>query len=680
MNAIRGAVVLAAVTILTGSALAATLSGPVAITGPVTSVDADSATLKGTVNPGGEPSTWRFEYGKTTSYGSKTPWQNAGNGTANVDVAAVVSGLDAGTTYHYRLLATNDDGTATGSDGIFTTTGAEPKATTGSATDIGPTSALLRGTVDPNGQATTAYFDYGSSTSYGKRTVTTNVGSGTSAKDFSARITGLTPGKTYHFRLVAKNASGTDRGSDRTFRTDPGPSATTDDAVEVTSSSAVLRGKVDPNGRATSYYFDYGRSTKYGSRTPTTSAGSSQDDVVVSQRITGLRTDRTYRFRLVAINEAGTAKGKDKRFRTTTGPFVETGPAADFTATTASAVSFVIPGGRSTSTWIEYGTSTRYGSSTPEQSVGSGYDRVTTAFVLTGLRPDTTYHFRARASNSAGRSSGRDATFRTPGGGAPLATTSRLTSLGPFSARITGLVNPRGVPTTAYFEYGRTQAFGRRAGQVRLDGTTTRRVAARLTGLQPGRRYYYRVVAVSTTGSSVGRTASFGTPPLPRDANGRVVRCTIVGTQWPDVLRGTNRRDVICGFGGNDRIIGRGGNDIVYAGPGDDRIDGGAGNDTVFAGAGRDELVGGNGNDRLFGQNGVDRIFGNAGNDRLVGGYGRDTLVGGTGSDTLLGGPDNDTIFARDGRKDVVDGGRGRDTATLDRRLDRYGSVERRRF
>ncbi len=679
MNAIRVAVGLAVVAILAGSALAATHSQPVASTGPVTSVSGTSATLTGTVNPGGKSTTWRFEYGKTASYGSQTGSQSAGNGTADVDVATQVTGLQPGTTYHYRLKATNDDGTATGSDGVFVTTGSDPVATTGSATGIGPRHATLNGTVDPNSLATTYYFEYGSSTSYGKKTASTSAGSGTSAKSVSAQVTGLTPGKTYHFRLVATNASGRSNGADAVFAADPGPDVTTEEPMEVTSSSAVLRGTVDANGRGTTYYFQYGRTRSYGSRTPKMSAGSGNDPVAVSYRITRLRTDRTYHFRLVAENDAGTAKGKDRSFKTTTGPAVETGPASDVSPTTANVTAIVIPGGRSTTVWIEYGTSTRYGSSSVRQGVGSGFEPVSTGFTLTGLRAGVTYHYRARASNSSGRSDGRDATFRTSGG-PPQATTSRVTGVGPFSARITGSVDPGGLPTTAYFEYGRSRGYGKRTPDIRLDGTVTRAVAARLAGLQPGRRYYFRLVAASAAGTSIGRGASFGTPPLPRDARGRVVRCTIVGTQWPDVLRGTNGRDVICGFGGNDRIVGRGGNDVVYAGPGDDRVDAGAGNDLVYGGSDRDQLVGGPGNDRLEGGRGADRLFGNAGNDRLVGGPGRDSLVGGTGRDTLLGGADADTIFARDGRADVVDGGRGTDTATLDRSLDRFASIERRRF
>lgn len=81
--------------------------------------------------------------------------------------------------------------------------------------------------------------------------------------------------------------------------------------------------------------------------------------------------------------------------------------------------------------------------------------------------------------------------------------------------------------------------------------------------------------------------------------------------------------------------------------------------ETLVGTAGRDVICGGGGNDVLRGLGGNDRLEGGNGADRLVGGKGRDTLLGGKGSDTLM---------ARDGRRDVVDGGPGRDRAAVDGR------------
>src|SRR5215510_8317301 len=85
---------------------------PQATTGPATSVGARSAVVSGKVGAGGEATSWHVEYGTTTSYGSRTDAQSAGNGTTPVDVTVQLRGLDTGVTYHYRLVASNASGTA----------------------------------------------------------------------------------------------------------------------------------------------------------------------------------------------------------------------------------------------------------------------------------------------------------------------------------------------------------------------------------------------------------------------------------------------------------------------------------------------------------------------------------------------------------------------------------------
>src|SRR5205807_1614270 len=96
---------------------------PKVSTGGVTAVTASSATLTGTVNPEGEATTYYFQYGTSTAYGSTTPSPsaNAGNGTMNVDVSAAAGSLTPSTTYHYRLVATNASATNTGADHTFKT-------------------------------------------------------------------------------------------------------------------------------------------------------------------------------------------------------------------------------------------------------------------------------------------------------------------------------------------------------------------------------------------------------------------------------------------------------------------------------------------------------------------------------------------------------------------------------
>ncbi len=94
---------------------------PTVTTDPASSITSTFATLNGRVNPNGLSATYYFEYGTDTNYGSTTPSTDAGSGTSDVSVSANLTGLSAGTTYHFRIVATNSVGTSYGSDATFTT-------------------------------------------------------------------------------------------------------------------------------------------------------------------------------------------------------------------------------------------------------------------------------------------------------------------------------------------------------------------------------------------------------------------------------------------------------------------------------------------------------------------------------------------------------------------------------
>jgi Ca2+-binding RTX toxin-like protein len=140
------------------------------------------------------------------------------------------------------------------------------------------------------------------------------------------------------------------------------------------------------------------------------------------------------------------------------------------------------------------------------------------------------------------------------------------------------------------------------------------------------------------------------------------------GAAGVDLMNGEAGNDRMRGGLGNDRMRGKAGADTMFGGLGNDLVDGGANNDQVYGEAGRDKLIGGLGNDRLSG---------GAGNDSLAGGSGRDLLIGGAGLDSLRGGPGNDTIRARDGKRDTIDCGSGKDTVVADR-IDSVRGCEKR--
>ena len=111
-----------AVVALAGPATASA-SLPAAATNAPQEITATSATLRGTVNPNNEPTTWYFEYGPTKSYGSRTDTQGPTGATkGNVAVSTAVIGLAPATTYHFRVVAVNGSGTKLGGDKTFKTT------------------------------------------------------------------------------------------------------------------------------------------------------------------------------------------------------------------------------------------------------------------------------------------------------------------------------------------------------------------------------------------------------------------------------------------------------------------------------------------------------------------------------------------------------------------------------
>jgi hypothetical protein len=99
---------------------------PAVGTGAAVEVGFTSATLTGSVDPQGLPTSYVFEIGTNTGYSGARLFGNAGAGTATVAVSATLQYLVPGTTYHYRLSATSFDGTSYGQDGSFTTGSVPP--------------------------------------------------------------------------------------------------------------------------------------------------------------------------------------------------------------------------------------------------------------------------------------------------------------------------------------------------------------------------------------------------------------------------------------------------------------------------------------------------------------------------------------------------------------------------
>ena len=222
---------------------------PSVTTGSATNISSTAATLNGTVDPDGTSTTYYFEYGTTTSLGSTTTAISVGSGTTSLSESTYVSGLAANTTYYDRLIATNAYGTAYGTTQSFYTTNssAAPTATTYAATNLAPSTATLNGALNPDGNSTSYYFEYGTTSSFGSTTTTQSAGSGTSTFSVAADISGLTSGTTYYAQLVAYNAYGTVYGGTQTF-TAQSTTAPTVDSVNPSGGSTAGGTTVTVNG------------------------------------------------------------------------------------------------------------------------------------------------------------------------------------------------------------------------------------------------------------------------------------------------------------------------------------------------------------------------------------------------------------------------------------------------
>ncbi len=417
-----------AATLLTSPALAAS---PSVVTGAAQQVRFASASVTGTVNPGGVATSYYFQYGTTSSYGLQTSATSAGAGSANVGVSQALSGLAASTTYHYRLVATNASATVAGHDATFTTTATPaPTVSTGPASSVGSSSATLSGSLNPEGVATTYYFQYGTSSAYGSKSSVQSAGSGTSSQAVSDALSGLAASTTYHYRLVASSSGGTVVGSDATFTTTktPAPLVVTGAATGVSTSSATVSATVDPNGIATTYHFQYGTSAGYGRDTATHSAGSGTTAAPFAAALSGLAAGTTYHYRVVAVSAGGTVAGHDATFTTTKSlsPTVVTGAAGAVTATTANLTGTVDPHGLATSYYFLYGTKSPT-SRTPTLSAGGGTSNVAVSTTLSKLTPGTRYTYRLVAIGT-----------RTVNGSTRSFTTAKI----PPGLSLSALLNP----------------------------------------------------------------------------------------------------------------------------------------------------------------------------------------------------------------------------------------------
>jgi hypothetical protein len=297
-------------------------------TGTVSNLGLSGATLNGEVDPEGIAVTsCEFEYSTQETFANSKTSQCAslpGSSEGYTAVSAHIAGLGLNTPYYYRLIAANNNGSTPGEPQSFISFKQAPSVNDkpAFASNVTQLSATLNGTLDPNSAPAGYHFAYGTTTAYGSSIPVPDqiVQAATADVAVAQELTGLQPGTTYHFALVADGPGGESVGPDETFQTPPvlPPAVGTGAAGEVTVDGASLTGSVDPQGWETSYYFQYGTSTAYGSRWPSldVTLGGLSGGQAVESSLQNLQPGTVYHYRLVARNPGGTSYGPDQTFTT----------------------------------------------------------------------------------------------------------------------------------------------------------------------------------------------------------------------------------------------------------------------------------------------------------------------------------------------------------------------------
>lgn len=295
-------------------------------TSNVSDITANSAKCGGTISDnGGFPVTVRGVCWNTMGNPDINS-THTDNGTGNGSFTANLTGLAPNTTYHVRAYATNSTGTKYGEDKTFTTSDGLPQVSTNTASNITATSAVCGGNVTSDGGIAVTARGVCWNTVGNPDLNSSHTTNGTGTGSFSANLTDLMPGVTYHVRAYATNSTGTVYGTDQTFTTRDGvPQVSTGTISNITSTSAVCNGNVTNDGgiTVTAKGFCWSETQYPTISDPHSNVGGGLG--AFNGSITNLSVSTTYYVRAYATNSTGTSYGEQKSFTTGDGlPIVST--------------------------------------------------------------------------------------------------------------------------------------------------------------------------------------------------------------------------------------------------------------------------------------------------------------------------------------------------------------------
>jgi len=334
---------------------------------------------------------------------------------------------------------------------------------------------------------------------------------------YTIRMEDLTVGKRYFVRAYARNSIGVAFSRVMDFK--PGaqgtvPTVSTTQVVDMTSSSATVKGNVTGDGGVGLI----GRGVCWGLSPNPDLNGSHQaadeaDFGAFSVTITGLIANTTYHVRCYATNIKGTSYGEDLTFVTTEGlPTVTTAGVSDITSTSALGGGDVTDGGSSSVTERGICWSTGHTPTTNDSHASSGTGLGSYTVNMTGLTAGTKYYVRAYAINSKGTSYGAEEYFTTEAPSMPTVNTLAVSGIGETTATCGGNVTfDGGVTVTERGICWSTQHNPSVDGHHSSNGTGMGEFSVNMSGLTAGTTYYVRAYAVNSVGTAYGTEVSFST-------------------------------------------------------------------------------------------------------------------------------------------------------------------------
>ncbi len=385
-------------------------NAPTVATSSVSNISSISATCGGNVNDGGALVTargvcWSLLANPTTTDPKTTDGSGAGSFISNI------TGLTPDILYHVRAYATNSVGTNYGNDVAFTTININ---TTG-ASNITLTTATSGGTISGDGGNPITARGVCWSASPGPTTINSKTTDGSGIGTFTSNLTGLTGNTTYYVRAYATNSLGTMYGNEINFITNPtAPVVNTTDSSNVTQTTAMTGGEVmsECGAPVTMRGVCWNTSSNPTIANNKTINGSGIG--AFASLMTALTPNTTYYVRAYATNSVGTSYGNNIIVKTKgTLPVVTTDEVTSINPTTALVFGTVTSGGNPTATERGFCWRTSPNPTVNHSKLACGSGAGAFNGALDKLAPNTTYHVRAYATNSAGTTYGADLTFTT---------------------------------------------------------------------------------------------------------------------------------------------------------------------------------------------------------------------------------------------------------------------------